>query len=73
MHNTGANWMSCVGCVGANYTVSTKPAAKNVVLRLVRSCRQHLILQQPKIAIRSNHQCFATSATEYTRNLTSVV
>ena len=38
MHNTGANWMSCVGCVGANYTVSTKPAAKNVVLRLVMSC-----------------------------------
>ena len=28
MHNTGTNWMSCVGCVGANYTVSTKPAAK---------------------------------------------
>ena len=67
---TGANWMSCVGCVGANYTkLAQNQQLKNdtraciSVLRLVRSCCQHFILQQPRIAIRSTHQCFATSAT----------
>ena len=44
---TGANWMSCVGCVGANYTkFAQNQQLKNdtraciSVLRLVRSCCQ---------------------------------